>query len=676
MFKAIGHFVHRTPWWALVVSGIGFLVAMGVFMTPFQLLSLHEQGVDRAEKRAIERVIEGSIGMSVLQVARTVVQTVYDASEDSERRAQLSRALEEIRRAEIELEQESQRASADLSTLPSQQIAREIAVEVALAELEAAIEAREQELEARADLIEALTRNRVSKSDWPVSIDERLEKARRAEEKARRALERARSLTAAQTPPKLARTPALPQVKAPEPPQGSTDTTSPPETRAPAEGLSSERRQEIKDKAASAVYRASAGALLIALFIPFFLVVLIAKYFIGRSRRAHDIAEQKEREAQEHNIHRQLTEAKLKALQAQVEPHFLFNTLANVQALTEVDPAAANEMTGHLIEYLRASLPRMRRHTSTVAQEIELVVAYLKILEMRFGSRLTFSVEVQEQTRHASFPPMMLPSLVENAVQHGIEPLRDGGRVDIVASLVDQQLVVSVSDTGCGLSAGADTGSGVGLTNIRQRLEALFGDEASLTIAQRSDSGVVATIRMPFSLDDSGQKPSDQPGVQAQASSKAAASAAKPSGATKVLSVASKGHRVWWKAVSTALMALLMTLAVAFVLIWAGLMMGLIPVTIDDMELRPLEGMALGTLVLVIAFGVLALAVFVVVGVIYGLGLLLTLLSVIVPVVIAVGLFPGLPPFILIGIMIYLYVRRRRRLAQEASKQAGASHEA
>lgn len=669
MFKALGQFLHRTPWWAMVLSGIGFLVAMGVFMTPFALFNLHEQGVDRAEKKAIERVIEGSIGLNVLELVRSVLQSVHDGSDDPARRAQLERALEEIRRAELEVQEESRQAAsqADLSTLPAEEIAREIAIEVAVAQLEAAIEVREREQEARADVVEALIRNRVAKSEWPASIDDRLEKARRAEEKARRALEKARKRSGAQTSDTRGGT---------APGQDNEASPSAQADKPHTKGLSSEMQEEIKAKSAAAVYRASLGALVIALFIPFFLVILIAKYFIGRSRHAHDIAEQKEREAQEHNIHRQLTEAKLKALQAQVEPHFLFNTLANVQALTEVDPQAASEMTGHLIEYLRASLPRMRRNTSTVAQEIELVVAYLKILEVRFGSRLTFSVEVQEQVRHASFPPMMLPSLVENAVQHGIEPLREGGRIDIVASLVDQQLVVSVSDTGRGLSALADTGSGVGLTNIRQRLEALYGKQASLTINQGSDSGVIATIRMPFGLDEVAPPDAGSTETPAQATSAAAAAADAPlTGARKVMSVASKGHRVWWRVVSTALVALLITLAVAFVLIWAAWLFGAFPLTINNMELRGVEGMALGTLVLVITFGVLALALFVVVGVVYGLGLLLTLLSIIVPVIILVGLFPALSPLILIGIIIYWYVRRRQRLARESSKQPGSPRE-
>src|SRR6185369_17090856 len=155
--------------------------------------------------------------------------------------------------------------------------------------------------------------------------------------------------------------------------------------------------------------RIGVGSAMVLAFIPIFIMLLIAKYFIGRSRRATAFAEQKKQEAEVSNVNRQITEARLQALQAQVEPHFLYNTLANVQALTEVDPAQANQMTGHLIQYLRSSLPKMRENTSTVGQEIELVRAYLNILKMRMGERLAFDIDCPTDLNGISFPPMMLP---------------------------------------------------------------------------------------------------------------------------------------------------------------------------------------------------------------------------------------------------------------------------
>ncbi len=131
------------------------------------------------------------------------------------------------------------------------------------------------------------------------------------------------------------------------------------------------------------------------------------------------MAETRKREAEYHRMSQQVTEAKLSALQAQVEPHFLYNTLASVQALTEVDPPQATVMTGHLIQYLRNALPKMRESVSTVGQEIELVRAYLNILQMRMGKRLAFDIDVPADLMDATFPPLMLPSLVETPSSTG-----------------------------------------------------------------------------------------------------------------------------------------------------------------------------------------------------------------------------------------------------------------
>jgi hypothetical protein len=136
----------------------------------------------------------------------------------------------------------------------------------------------------------------------------------------------------------------------------------------PAAILSPDVRDDIRAKVSGDVWRIGIGSALILLFIPLFMMLLIAKYFIGRSRRALAFAEEKNLEAKISDVSRQITEARLQALQAQVEPHFLYNTLANVQALTEIDPPAANAMVGHLIQYLRAALPKMRESTSTIGQ--------------------------------------------------------------------------------------------------------------------------------------------------------------------------------------------------------------------------------------------------------------------------------------------------------------------
>lgn len=187
--------------------------------------------------------------------------------------------------------------------------------------------------------------------------------------------------------------------------------------------------------------------------------------------------------------------ARLQLLQAQVEPHFLFNTLANVQHLVETDPQKASRMLGSLIRYLRAALPRMREEASTLGREIEMVRAYLEIQRVRMGDRLRFDVEVTEALDLRAFPPMMLISLVENAVKHGIDPLPEGGTIRVVASATPVGVRVDVIDTGIGLSE--HMRMGIGLGNIRERLAALFDQGARLDLLENTPRGVTAAIEIP-----------------------------------------------------------------------------------------------------------------------------------------------------------------------------------
>jgi len=259
--------------------------------------------------------------------------------------------------------------------------------------------------------------------------------------------------------------------------------------------LPPEVRADIQRKVSGDLTRIGIGAGLILILIPLFVVMVVSKFFIDRSRAAQRMAEMKRKEADYHRMSQQVTEAKLAALQAQVEPHFLYNTLASVQALTEVDPAQANAMTGHLIQYLRNALPKMRESVSTVGQEVELVRAYLNILQMRMGKRLSFDIAVPPELMELPFPPLMLPSLVENAIKHGLEPQREGGMVTITGQVEGGTLRMIVADTGRGF--GDTLGAGVGLTNIRERLKALYGSSARLVMEENAPRGVVASIEVP-----------------------------------------------------------------------------------------------------------------------------------------------------------------------------------
>ncbi len=222
-------------------------------------------------------------------------------------------------------------------------------------------------------------------------------------------------------------------------------------------------------------------------------------YWLFHSIRSDEIARSQLADAEccREGLQSQMVEARLSALQAQIEPHFLFNTLANVKRLYETAPARGREMLSSLINYLRAALPSMREPGSTLQREIDLVRSFLTILQMRMGERLAFSIDAPSELAAARVPPMVLPTLVENAIKHGLQPLPEGGRIDIRARREGSQaMVIEVSDNGAGFSA--SSGSGVGLANTRSRLSALYGPEASLSLAIGAPRGVVATVRLPL----------------------------------------------------------------------------------------------------------------------------------------------------------------------------------
>ena len=197
---------------------------------------------------------------------------------------------------------------------------------------------------------------------------------------------------------------------------------------------------------------------------------------------------------------RHAAEAQLRLLQAQMEPHFLFNTLANVVSLMDRDAPRAKAMLESFTDYLRASLLSLRRDQQTLADELALVEAYLHIVGIRMEGRLHCHIDVPDALRAQALPALSLQPLVENAVQHGLEPQIAGGTVEIAARIDAGVLVVSVSDDGLGLgaaAASAQRGTGTALANIRERLTRAFGERGQLTIESRTPHGVRATLRVP-----------------------------------------------------------------------------------------------------------------------------------------------------------------------------------
>ncbi len=195
-------------------------------------------------------------------------------------------------------------------------------------------------------------------------------------------------------------------------------------------------------------------------------------------------------------VGRQMSEAQLQVLQSQIEPHFLFNSLAHLRRLYQVDPAKGRAMMGHLSRYLSCALPAMREPGIALRLDLELAAAYLHIQQTRMGARLEFEIQVPEDLQEARVPPMMLTTLVENSIKHGLSPLPEGGSVKIAAQRNGNALEISVSDTGQGFQS--SLGAGVGLANTRARLASLHGTAARLTLSQNRPRGVTATIFVPM----------------------------------------------------------------------------------------------------------------------------------------------------------------------------------
>ncbi|MFT4174355.1 MAG: histidine kinase [Rhodocyclaceae bacterium] len=234
-----------------------------------------------------------------------------------------------------------------------------------------------------------------------------------------------------------------------------------------------------------------------ARYLLFCFVVTLAYhyYFSSRHRLRQSEDARREAELREANVQKTALRAHLSALQAQIEPHFLFNTLANLHSLIGRDDTAARSLLESLDGYLRATLTHSRAERATLGDECAVLAAYLAIQSQRMGARLTWRIDVADGLRAHAFPPMLLQPLVENALLHGVEPCVEGGRIVIAARQQDGCLCLSVTDDGPGFDAAA--GEGVGLANVRERLAALFGAPARLTLTARTPRGVIAELWIP-----------------------------------------------------------------------------------------------------------------------------------------------------------------------------------
>jgi hypothetical protein len=195
-------------------------------------------------------------------------------------------------------------------------------------------------------------------------------------------------------------------------------------------------------------------------------------------------------------LERQALDARLHLLQAQVAPHFLFNTLANVQALVDAGSPHASAVLRSLTAYLRAAVPLLHESAATIERELQLVRPYLELMQMRIPDRFHYTMNVDASALKVRCPPTTLLTLVENAVRHGIDPSEEGGRIDVDITRVGERCVVRVADTGAGLQQSAN-GLGTGLTALRERLQLIFGDAANLRLRPNVPHGAVVEIDMP-----------------------------------------------------------------------------------------------------------------------------------------------------------------------------------
>jgi sensor histidine kinase YesM len=221
-----------------------------------------------------------------------------------------------------------------------------------------------------------------------------------------------------------------------------------------------------------------------------------AAYFFYSNARLKSVSETVEKErANRLASEKAVLESNLRLLQAQIEPHFLFNTLSNVLSLIDTEPAKGKSMLTDLISYLRTSLSRTMPETTTLNQEITSIKAYLNIQQIRMGERLSFMIDVSDMIKEHPFPPMLLQPLVENAIKHGLEPSIEGGEILIKAVEENNLIRVEVLDTGSGFSSGNETG--VGIRNVKERIKLLYGEKGRFIIEENRPNGVRAIIEVP-----------------------------------------------------------------------------------------------------------------------------------------------------------------------------------
>ncbi|MBW2616243.1 MAG: histidine kinase [Deltaproteobacteria bacterium] len=224
---------------------------------------------------------------------------------------------------------------------------------------------------------------------------------------------------------------------------------------------------------------------------------IITHFFFSREKISATEALVQEEKIKRLTSEKKAAETNLRLLQAQIEPHFLFNTLSNILSLLDTDLEKGKSMLVDLNHYLRTSLSKTRSHITTLGQELEMLQAYLNIYKIRMGNRLQYSVDVPDRLKDLPFPPMLVQPLIENAIKHGLEPKIEGGEILIKAEMERDTLRLEIADTGLGFNEGSIPNTG--LTNIRERLQTLYDDnKGRLLLEENQPSGLKAIIEVPI----------------------------------------------------------------------------------------------------------------------------------------------------------------------------------
>ena len=484
-----------TPWWRLVVGALIVLTAVALFTVPFDSIRLSQQLMTPAARQAFRLAVQ----KQALERARTGMLSfrlfVNDPGVDKD----IDRAILEIENAiTAERHEVTVGSAAEIKALVDSQ--REDvkkasrALEMAAAKLRANTDAVDNEanVEALSNKAEALQNSVEQLQDLQTHAKEFADAEKDAQSSVAGKGDSTKITINLFGPPGKPIVGITPISPLPPVPSGSE-----------AVGLDPSVRDLIQSTVSRDASKLIFGGVGLAALLTLFLLMLIARAFAGRAARGEQrvvIAESRERSE---TYARQLAEARLMVMRAQVEPHFLFNTLAHVQALQEIDPPQAGVMLERLISYLRAAMPTMRETTSTLGREIEVVRAYLDLLKIRMGDRLRSVINVPAELNNISLPPTMIATLVENAIKHGLEPKKEGGTIAINVRVLpgtsgaSDTLEILVADDGLGLG-GADTGgTGIGLANTRERLKMLYGSAGNLLVEPNAPSGVRAILRLP-----------------------------------------------------------------------------------------------------------------------------------------------------------------------------------